>query len=361
MASAVVAALAVTSLAITSATVMHGPYAPRSAPRMAQAAAVPCTSVLAELFGGVTIDAAQVAGACSSSVKWIDMGLDEAVSGPAAVENLLKERYPEGSRLVMERVSDGLGSSGGFSWRREAEGVEGTGLRGVTYVELDKAGRIEFVQEGYEPIFKLDKGLEVIFKLAGALVDVPEKPPTNFERATPTDAAGIARYLWQVAYPGGADTKEALRFFADEIVYEDFNYREPFVGLEAVRAYINLLPSFPNVEFVAERISEGERCCCLTWKVVVNGEDGPAGISINEVNSDGKIAFARDIPAPKPAPLGKLAGSLRPRLRTFTPRSPAPRASAPKMAATETEVSGGLEAIKALPSRWVLLLLPASL
>ena len=45
---------------------------------------------------------------------------------------------------------------------------------------------------------------------------------------------GIVRYLWEVAYPGGATPAEALTFFADDIRYEDFNYYEPFVGLDKV-------------------------------------------------------------------------------------------------------------------------------
>ena len=33
---------------------------------------------------------------------------------------------------------------------------------------------------------------------------------------------------------GGATPAEALTFFADDIRYEDFNYYEPFVGLDKV-------------------------------------------------------------------------------------------------------------------------------
>merc|ERR1719353_2509294 len=221
------------------------------------------------------------------------MGLPEPLRGPANVEAHLAQRYPPGTRLVMERVADGVKSSG-FAWHREADGIEGEGLRGITYVELDDAGKIAYVQEGYESIFKLDKLLELIFKAFSAAAKDAEIKEPDYEEATPTDASGIARYLWEVAYPGGAEPKDALRFFADDCVYEDFNYYKPFVGLQAVSDYINLLPSFPGVTFVSERISEGKRGVCLTWKVVVNGEDGPSGISFNEVDpASGKIAFAR--------------------------------------------------------------------
>lgn len=49
-----------------------------------------------------------------------------------------------------------------------------------------------------------------------------------------------------------------------------------------------------GAQFVPLRISEGERACCFTWKVVVNGEDGPQGISFYECQDDGKIGFIRD-------------------------------------------------------------------
>ena len=143
-------------------------------------------------------------------------------------------RYPPGSTLVLDRVSDGQ-RSGGFTWHREAEGVEGNGLRGITYLELDGDGKIAYVQEGCEPLFKLDKLLEVLLKAANAnKKEDTTKPPPSFERATPTTAEGIVRYLWEVAYPGGATPTEALAFFAEDIRYEDFNYRQPFVGLPAV-------------------------------------------------------------------------------------------------------------------------------
>ena len=295
-----------------------------------------CDALLKSLFSN-TVDANAVAAACSPTVTWNDMSLKEPLLGPSAVAEHLESLHPPGSKLVIERCADGEQKSG-FCWHREADGVDGMGLRGITYVELDDAGQISFVQEGSEPIFKLDKLLEFILTAtAKAIKEDPNKPPPTFERANPTTAEDIVKYLWEVAYPGGATPQEALTFFADEIVYEDFNYRQPFVGLDAVSAYINLLPDFPNFVFVPEKISQGKVGCCLTWKVVVNGEDGPSGISFNEVNPDGKICFARDIPAPSgSAPLGSLAGKLRPKLRRFRARSPSMVATAPEEEREET-------------------------
>ena len=55
------------------------------------------------------------------------------------------------------------------------------------------------------------------------------------------------RYLWEVAYPGGATPAEALTFFADDIRYEDFNYYEPFVGLEKVLTLTPTLTLSPTL------------------------------------------------------------------------------------------------------------------
>uniref|UniRef100_A0A7S0J5P6 SnoaL-like domain-containing protein n=1 Tax=Calcidiscus leptoporus TaxID=127549 RepID=A0A7S0J5P6_9EUKA len=291
---------------------------------------------------------AAVAAACAPDVQWQDMDREQAVRGPEAVRELLVAKFPPGSRLAVERLSDGA-KSGGFTWHREVEGVEGSGLRGITYVELNEIGQIAYVQEGAEPLFKLDKLLEALLLAVNAnQKDATEKPAVMYERQTPTSAEGIVRYLWEVAYPGGATPSEALGFFSDDIVYEDFNYNSPFVGIKAVSAYIGLLDAFPQFVFVPERISEGKRGVCLTWRCEVNGEPGPSGISYNEVDANGLISFARDIPAPsmKPPPLAALAAALAPGLRVIG----GPRAALPSMRTAPSPPST-LETLRSRPTR----------
>ena len=67
------------------------------------------------------------------------------------------------------------------------------------------------MQEGYEPIFKLGVGLELLFKAVARFAPPKEDKPIdeNFRRETPTTAEGIVRYLWDVAYPNGAGTWKA--------------------------------------------------------------------------------------------------------------------------------------------------------
>ena len=144
------------------------------------------------------VDAAAVAAACSETVKWVDMGLPEPLIGPTAVKEHLGQLWPDGSKLVIERIADGA-RSGGFCWHREAEGVEGIGLRGITYLELDASGQIARVQEGYEPLFKLDTLLEALLQAANANKKPNEaKLPASYERASPRTAEGIVRYLWVI-------------------------------------------------------------------------------------------------------------------------------------------------------------------
>lgn len=392
-----------------------------------------CSTLLRRLFvePETSFSPAAVAAACSEDVEWVDMDLTEPIRGREAVERHLRAKWPLGSLLKVERLSDGA-SSGGFTWHREADGVSGSGLRGVTYFELNGESELAYVQEGSEPLFKLDTILEAFLTAANANRQDEAKPPRSYERQTPTTASGIARYLWEVRQaapratataasshhpapalslecarhralvlvlvlvacpmhedqaadsrctsmcagrlPGRSDAErgahtphlsppwrsklllggaglarspsptaapsllQALSFFSDEVVYEDFNYREPFVGLQAVSAYISLLDAFPQFTFLPERISDGDTGVCITWRCEVNGEPGPSGISYNQVDKSGKICFARDIPAPsiKPPPLAAVAARLSPQLRTFQPRAPLPSVAPPPPTALDT-------------------------
>ena len=49
------------------------------------------------------------------------------------------------------------------------------------------------------------------------------------------------------------DRTEALRLFADDILYEDFNYQKPFVGKPAVAAFVTAF-DIPGLEFVALKV-----------------------------------------------------------------------------------------------------------
>ena len=90
------------------------------------------------------------------------------------------------------------------------------------------------------------------------------------------------------------------------------------MGKAAVRDFVKEF-DFPGIEFIPERISQGASGCCFTWRVTINGQEGPQGISFYGADDAGKICFIRDIPAPsvKPPPLGVLAARVDPILRIF--------------------------------------------
>eukprot|EP00438_Fugacium_kawagutii_P021611 Skav212195 [mRNA] locus=scaffold754:599424:601623:- [translate_table: standard] len=108
---------------------------------------------------------------------------------------------------------------------------------------------------------------------------------------------------------GNAPPKESLAFFADEVLYEDFNYELPLRGKGEVGDFLEKFAKIKALKFVAERFSDGGRACCFTWNVEIVGASADAprirGISFYELNDAGKIIYVRDIPesVTKPPPL----------------------------------------------------------
>ena len=319
---------------------------------MTASTASSCPVLLKRLFDGAIYPDA-IASACSADVVWDDLTAPAPCSGRVEVAALLSSKFTAQSRIVIERISDGEGRSGGFTWHRECAMPEGedsqVGLRGTLYAEINDAGELCYVREGSEPTFKPGEATEALLKAVTQNMERPPKQEPTYEQATPTTASGIARYLWEEAYPKGADPSEAVRLFSDDIRYEDFNYADPFVGKAAVTDFVNAF-DIPGIEFVPLRISEGTRSCAFTWKVLVNGQQGPEGISFYEVDADGKVAFIRDIPAPSPRgfrPAGALAAYVDPELHVL---------SAAKMASAALGLAsagmGLLKPIFAAEARW---------
>ena len=194
------------------------------------------------------------------------------VTGPALVKELIVDKFPDGSRLVIERISDGV-KSGGFTWHREADDRPGAvGLRGTLYAELDDSGKIKYVREGCEPIVKPGQATEALLKAATSNMERPEKPPYVYA----ADANHCLRHRQLPMDRGISERRRAYRRsapFADDIRYEDFNYPKPFLGKDQVLEFVTAF-DIPGLEFVPLKVSEGERAVAFTWKVVVNGEDG---------------------------------------------------------------------------------------
>lgn len=263
------------------------------------------------------VNSNRIASACSEDVSWEDMRMKKPATGKDDVYKLVQNQWPQGTTMTVDKMSDGA-KSAGFTWTRMCNGK--LGLRGTTFIKLNDEGKIECVKELAEPLYK--PGDMMLKLLQAATKNVPrrEKNPT-FEEETPTACAEIVDYIWNRAYPKDADVDEALKFYSPDIVYQDFNYPQPIVGLADVETFCREWGDFPGIEFHIQDLSEGEKACCFIWRVKVNGHEGPQGISFYETDGQGKITYIRDTPAPSFRPIfGTLARLLRPKLRTFRSR-----------------------------------------
>lgn len=258
------------------------------------------------------VDADAVAALCASYAQYEDLSSD-TFTGPGQIAKYFTSKYPEGCRVVCDRIA-GDTTSGGFTWHREdAKGNEG--LRGTTYCRFED-GKLVYACEGSEPILKPGEATEALLKAATANIEKEDKVPT-YQQRSPKGAAQIADYLWNEAYPKGATPAVALELFAEDIRYEDFNYPKPFLGKPEVKEFVEAF-DIPGIDFLPTEMSQGSDACCFTWLVKVNGQNGPKGISFYGSNAAGQIDYIRDIPATAPAPLQQLlAATISPVLRKF--------------------------------------------
>jgi SnoaL-like domain len=215
----------------------------------------------------------------------------------------------------IDRISDGS-SACGFAWTWVTNDGKEEGLRGTTFVELNRSGEIQYVRDIPEPIYKPgDLTLEL---LKAVTKDAKVKPPASYTTKTPKTANEVAKYLFLDVQ--GNDIDEAMRLFSDDIVYQDFNYKEPLQGPAEVRQFIQDF-SFPGIEFKPDRFDDGIFSTCFTWDVCLEGADTTVkGLSFYELDPQSRlITYVRDVPesAIKPPPLGGLARALRPGLGVF--------------------------------------------
>jgi len=251
---------------------------------------------------------------------------EDLFAGPLNV-GLVKylENKSQVDTFVIDDISDGAQACG-FTWHLE-ETDGSVGLRGTTFISLSKAGKINYLREIAESIYKPGQLTVEFLKVVGG---DNVQPISAYTKRTPQGAQQVVEYLWKEVNQGGAEPEEALKFFAEECIYEDFNYEEPLRGKAEVRAFLEEFQEIKSLRFVPERFSDGQQACCFTWHVEIAGlpSDGPEirGISYYRLNDDGLISFVRDIAesAIKPPPLQALAAFLRPRLRTFLPNETVP-------------------------------------
>lgn len=226
----------------------------------------------------------------------------------------VNQRKQQGD-VRIDKISDG-NTACGYAWTWIDNESEQEGLRGTTFVELNTEGKIQFVQEIPEPIYKPgDLTLEL---LKAVTKGAEETPKSQYTQRTPIAANEVAKYLFLEVQ--GGEVEESLRLFEDNIIYRDFNYEEVLKGKAEVKQFIEDF-SFPGIEFKAQKFCDGVDSTCFTWEVRLNGQtDAIKGISFYELDPETrKVCYIRDVPesAIKPPPLGRLARTLKPGLGVF--------------------------------------------
>jgi hypothetical protein len=134
-----------------------------------------------------------------------------------AVTKHLKSRAMQrkgNGNVRIDMISDGNAACG-FAWTWVTKDGKEEGLRGTTFVELNSDGKIAYVREIAEPLYKPgDLTLEL---LKAVTKDAKPKPPPKYQSKTPRIANEVAKYLFLDVQ--GGDVDEAMRFFSNDIVY----------------------------------------------------------------------------------------------------------------------------------------------
>eukprot|EP00929_Paragymnodinium_shiwhaense_P106166 TRINITY_DN7133_c0_g2_i3.p1 TRINITY_DN7133_c0_g2~~TRINITY_DN7133_c0_g2_i3.p1 ORF type:complete len:485 (-),score=89.13 TRINITY_DN7133_c0_g2_i3:251-1705(-) len=124
------------------------------------------------------------------------------------------------------------------------------------------------------------------------------------------------------------DIETAMQYVDPDVVYEDFNFPEPFKGDEAVRRlFKESAEEVPGgLLFVIDEVSDGDGLSCgVTWHVELDGIPFPngRGVSLYRISPDSrKLVYARDCVEPATKPGAAAFGILRavaPLLRAVGP------------------------------------------
>lgn len=128
--------------------------------------------------------------------------------------------------------------------------------------------------------------------------------PASGEKST--QAARTAKDVAMAYYTNynNKNIPAVLELMAENCVYEDLIYQEPFRGRTEIAAYFDkierLVPK--DIKFVVEDITEGDpRKVGVRWHVELEGVAQfpfSRGVSFYEIDDEGRIIFARDIVEP---------------------------------------------------------------
>jgi len=267
--------------------------------------------------------AGAVIAACAEGVIWDDISSGNGpIVGRDALYAELAERDAEdaecGASLTIERVAEGTNMAGATFARTDASGKRG--LRGTLAVEIDEQGMISRITRATEPLLKPGGATAKLLKAVAKQPESTENARRSTGVAASSRSSDIVRFLW-FDVQGCEDFKDVACdvYFAQNIVYEDLNFELPFVGSGQVREFLDEF-DIPGLKFNPIAISDGDDACVFTWEVDLGTESATKvrGVSFYERNSEGKIAYIRDIPGSASVPVfAKIAASVNPALRTF--------------------------------------------
>jgi len=143
---------------------------------------------------------------------------------------------------------------------------------------------------------------------------------SSLSSETRRDAEAVVRGMYDAI--NKRDVTKALTFVDDDIVYEDFNFPEPFRGKERVKKlFEESCTGIPDdLDFIIERSTTsssgaggGESLTFgCTWHVEIAGEPFPnaRGASFYEISKEsGKLIYARDV-VESPMKLGEASFSI---------------------------------------------------
>jgi len=143
-------------------------------------------------------------------------------------------------------------------------------------------------------------------------------------------ADDLIRWLWNEAQFDPTYPAPILDFFADDIVYEDMVYKEPFIGKTAVVDFLQRTKDTapPDFTFILDKVSDGEKAVGFTWHIeLLERPDAGKfanGCSFYELNDEGRICYVRDVvePALKLGSFGLVLANLAAKAINMTPPPP---------------------------------------
>ncbi|CAE8612844.1 unnamed protein product [Polarella glacialis] len=222
------------------------------------------------------------------------------------------KHQPAGRRFVIDRVSDGLEACG-LVWHTEENGEDGVDVveRGLTFVRIDKDRRVCYVREIGEPGDKSGLSTDQFSQLLSSSADKTPSPsiPSELlqEGEVSRTASDIVKYLYGPTGSNKVSTVDkkmgvnVSHLFSDDVLYEDLNYEQPFVGRAAVEAFLGRFQATQGqatkgVTFEVEDTSEGSRAVCYTYLIRIAGQyKAIKGVAFLEVDRNGKVCYMRDI------------------------------------------------------------------